>query len=210
MNEYSFKLIITNCMIYRVFKSKIAILLCKWRDSCQIENGSLETSFEKYYPRLPGWKHFYQNWNENTLRFIQNNCTLFEEIANSHDSMAFLSKLKKMLDSVAFLGSFTQYSDQMTQILTEWHKLWQNNLCSLYRRAHFPLKTNIFNRPGVAGAVLQTSSSLIKSVTKAAFSSESSQHHKSQTVRARKLKFWENVHPDYVSHVRCQVSGVRR
>ena len=46
-----------------------------------------------------------------------------------------------------------------------------------------------------------------------AFSSKSSQHHKSQTVRARKLKCWENVHPPpcvtfQVSRVRCQVSGV--
>ena len=48
-------------------------------------------------------------------------------------------------------------------------------------------------RPGVAGAVLQTPPLLINSFT--------------QTVRARKLKFRENVHPP--PRVACQVSGVR-
>ena len=43
----------------------------------------------------------------------------------------------------------------------------------------------MINRPGVAGAALQTASSLAES----AFSSRYSQHHKSQTVRARQLKF---------------------
>ena len=47
----------------------------------------------------------------------------------------------------------------------------------------------------------------------APFSSQSSQNHKSQTVRDRKLTFWENVHPPpcvicHVSHVMYQVSGV--
>ena len=57
----------------------------------------------------------------------------------------------------------------------------------------------IVNRPGVAGAVLKTPLSLInsfsQSVSQSAFSSESSKYHKSQTVRARELKFLENVHP---------------
>ena len=52
---------------------------------------------------------------------------------------------------------------------------------------------NIFNRPGVARAVLQTPLWLIISVSESAFSSKSSKYHKSQTVRARDLKFWENV-----------------
>ena len=34
-----------------------------------------------------------------------------------------------------------------------------------------------------------------------------SKHHKSQIIRARELKFWDNVHPP--PHVSCQVSGVR-
>ena len=44
----------------------------------------------------------------------------------------------------------------------------------------------IFNRPRVAGAVLQTPPSLIQRP----FSSRSSEHHYTQTVRARELKFW--------------------
>ena len=45
------------------------------------------------------------------------------------------------------------------------------------------------------------------------FSSKSSMHHNSQTVRARELKFWENVHPTpcvmcHVSCVMCHVSCV--
>ena len=71
----------------------------------------------------------------------------------------------------------------------------------------------IFNRPGVAGAVLQTASSLIKWVSQSSFSSRYSQHHDSQTVRARELKFWENVHPTpcvmcHLSHVTCHISPV--
>ena len=68
-------------------------------------------------------------------------------------------------------------------------KLWQNT---------------IINRPGVARAVLQTPLSFIKWVSQSAFSSKSSQHHESQSKRARKLKFWENVHHPLC--VTCQVS----
>ena len=48
----------------------------------------------------------------------------------------------------------------------------------------------VFNRPGVAGAVLQTPSSFIEW----SFSSKSSKQFLSQTVRARELTFWENVY----------------
>ena len=56
--------------------------------------------------------------------------------------------------------------------------------------------------------------------TDSSFSSQSLWHHKSQTVRARELTFWETVHPPpsvtrhmscvtyQVSIVKCQVSGV--
>ena len=45
------------------------------------------------------------------------------------------------------------------------------------------------------------------------FSSKYSQHHKSQTVRDRDLKFWHNVHYQswdmcHVAHVTCHVSHV--
>ena len=40
------------------------------------------------------------------------------------------------------------------------------------------------------------------------FRSES-RHCLSQTVRAKELKFRENVHPHHVSHVRCHMSGFR-
>ena len=70
-------------------------------------------------------------------------------------------------------------------------------------------RCKIFNRPGVAGAVLQTPLSLIWS----SFSSRSSNHFPAQTKRARELKFWENVYPPpnvtcHVSHVICHMSCV--
>ena len=40
------------------------------------------------------------------------------------------------------------------------------------------------------------------------FSSQSSRHHKSQNVRVREVKFWDNVHPHNVSNVKCQMSNV--
>ena len=61
---------------------------------------------------------------------------------------------------------------------------------------------------------------LINQLIQSAFSSKSSKYHKSQTRRARELKFWENVHPPqhvtchmphvtcHVSHVTCHVSHV--
>ena len=53
---------------------------------------------------------------------------------------------------------------------------------------------------------LQTPPSLIDLVSESSFSSKPSKHHYNQTVRARELKFWENVHQK--SHVRCHVSSV--
>ena len=76
----------------------------------------------------------------------------------------------------------------------------------------------VFNRPSVAGAVLQTVSKLINwLLTYWSFYSQYLGHHKSQTVRARELKLGENVHPPmchmshvtcHMSHVKCHVSGV--
>ena len=64
---------------------------------------------------------------------------------------------------------------------------------------------SLFNRPGVAGAVL--CGSLNNSVI---FSSQSSIHCLSQTKNARKLKFSENVHPpphiSHITHIMCHVS----
>ena len=55
--------------------------------------------------------------------------------------------------------------------------------------------------------------SLIHSLNEWSFCSESSRHCPSQTVRARELKFWENVHTprcvsSHVSRVTCHVSHV--
>ena len=66
----------------------------------------------------------------------------------------------------------------------------------------------IINRPGVAGALLQTPLWTIKSVRQWAFSFKSSKYHKSQTLRARNLKFWGNIHPHNMSHGTCHVSCV--
>ena len=74
----------------------------------------------------------------------------------------------------------------------------------------------LFNRPGVAGAVLQSPPSLINSLIHSftdALVQISSKHCQSQTGRARELKFWENGHPTqcvlcHVSRVTCHLSGV--
>ena len=39
--------------------------------------------------------------------------------------------------------------------------------------------------------------------SQSSFSSRYSWYHKSQTVRARELKFWENVHPPQTCHMSC-------
>ena len=77
----------------------------------------------------------------------------------------------------------------------------------------FYLLCQIINRPGVAGAVLQTASSLTDTVSHSSFVKISSEHLHSQTIKARKLKFWEKVHlPPPVmfheSYVTCHVSPV--
>ena len=71
----------------------------------------------------------------------------------------------------------------------------------------------IFNRPGVAGAVLQSPLLLIRWVGNSSYVKISSKHLHFQTVRARELKLLEKVHlPQrfecYVSHVTCHMSRV--
>ena len=71
----------------------------------------------------------------------------------------------------------------------------------------------IFNRPGVAGAVLETPPSLIDRVSKQSFSSKSSKHHKFQTITARHLKCLHKVHHQscvmcHMSCITCHVSCV--
>ena len=75
-----------------------------------------------------------------------------------------------------------------------------------------PHKT-VFNRPGVAGAVLQSPPLLINWFIHPLVQI-SSKHCQSQTGRARELTFWENVHPKlcvmcHVSHVTCHLSPVK-
>ena len=67
----------------------------------------------------------------------------------------------------------------------------------------------VFTRSGVAGAVLQTAPWFIHLFSWWFFSSQSSRHRKSQTVRARELTYWENVQPHHASHVTCHMSGVK-
>ena len=63
----------------------------------------------------------------------------------------------------------------------------------------------IFNRTGVAGAFLQTLSSLNNWMSESPFSSRYLTHLPTQTTRARELSFWENVScvKFHVSHVTC-------
>ena len=62
---------------------------------------------------------------------------------------------------------------------------------------------SIFKIPGVAGAVLHTPLSLINSLGRSSFVEISSSNLHSQTVRARKLNFWEKVHLPPTCHVSC-------
>ena len=71
----------------------------------------------------------------------------------------------------------------------------------------------VFNRPGVAGAILQTPPSLINYLIESPFSPKPSKHHYTQTMRDRELTFWENIIPlpcvtCKMSCVTCQVSCV--
>ena len=68
-----------------------------------------------------------------------------------------------------------------------------------------------FNRPGVTRDVLQTPSSLINSFNESSFSSHSSKHHYSQTIRAMDLDFLANIHRPmcvmcHMSRVTCHMS----
>ena len=97
--------------------------------------------------------------------------------------------------------------------------LWSLNQIH-HKLNHGSQRYKINNRPSVAVAVLQTALSFtdwfIESLIRSSFFSQFSRHQKSQTVRARELKFWENVPPPkmrgmlrvrcQMSHVRCQVS----
>ena len=67
-----------------------------------------------------------------------------------------------------------------------------------YFYCHYFLHLWLCNRPGVAGAVLQTPPPIVKI---------SSKHYVCQTRKTRELKFWENVHPQ--PRVTCHVSCVK-
>ena len=107
--------------------------------------------------------------------------------------------------------------------------------CHIWKGFHINLKINLkmlnttrrifliyilgLFRPGLAGPVLPTASGFIHWLTKSPFSSKPSKHHYTQTVRARKLKFLNNIHPRTMSQVSgvtchmwgvvCHVSGIR-
>ena len=71
----------------------------------------------------------------------------------------------------------------------------------------------LFNRPGVAGAVLQTPLLLTDQVNHSSFVKLSLMHSHTQTVIGRERKYLENVHlPQpvmcHVSHDTCNVSRV--
>ena len=74
------------------------------------------------------------------------------------------------------------------------------------------LLTQISNRPGIAGDVLQSPSSLINSLINSLLDplvQISSKHCQSQTGRARELKFFKRMFiPHLASHVSCQLSRV--
>ena len=67
--------------------------------------------------------------------------------------------------------------------------LWATKMCQNEKTVNVIDCRYIINRPGVAGAVLQTPSSLIHSLSQNSFSYRYSKHHKSQALRGRELKF---------------------
>ena len=90
---------------------------------------------------------------------------------------------------------------------------WFCLVVELHRLGLLPTRfPRLVNRPGVAGAVLQSPPLLTDWLIDSSFIPK--------TIRARELKFWENVHPTpcvmchlspvtcYLSHVICHVSPV--
>ena len=73
-------------------------------------------------------------------------------------------------------------------------KFVNNSLKIKLQNPVYLLFTTIFKKNGEAGAILQNTF-VINSVVKSSFSSKSSKHCLSQTVRARERKFLENFHP---------------
>ena len=61
----------------------------------------------------------------------------------------------------------------------------------------------VVQRPGVAGAVLQTPALLTDSLNGSSFSTKSSEYLHYQTVRARELKFRQNV--PFTSPLMCHM-----
>ena len=71
------------------------------------------------------------------------------------------------------------------------------------------------SRGGGGGGGKNSIQLLIHWFSQSSFSSQSSRHHKHQTVRARELTFWDNVHHPlcvtcHLSHVTCDVSQVKK
>ena len=102
---------------------------------------------------------------------------------------------------VAFPGHTRQWKKPTTCVFM----LYTFNLYYLGRKVNVGA---IINRPGVAGAVLQSPPSLSDHLVQI-----SSKNCQSQTRRARELKFSENVHPTlcvmwHVPRVTCHVSCV--
>ena len=121
-------------------------------------------------------------------------------------SLKNLALTKRILDSIFIWSNLCQFL--LIHIIG--HPKNKHNFCQ-----------EIFNRRSVAGVVLQTASSLMLNwFINFSCPSKFSGHHKSKTVQARELKFWENVWPlpcvtwrmsrviCQVSHVRCHVTGV--
>ena len=91
-----------------------------------------------------------------------------------------------------------------------WTKICLHSKWHIWGRSNIWKKKKINNRPSVARTVLKTGSLFIHSfidwLSQWSFLSRYSQHHKTQTVRARELKIWENIH--LTSCVMCHISPV--
>ena len=77
-----------------------------------------------------------------------------------------------------------------------------------YQRYHCYLLTSIYLPDPVSPGLLYKHHShwFIHKIILRWFSSKSSKHYKSQTVKARELNFWENVYP--IKHFTCHMSSV--
>ena len=130
----------------------------------------------------------------------QKNLTLWQKSKTQIMTVVIVSVVTVAVVTVVIVTSFNK--DKLTPqkpMICSWCSFLQFYLCS---------QDYVFNRPVVARFFFfkYLCPPLIHWFIELSFSSESSRHCVSQTVRAGELKFWENAHPPPC--VTCHMSRV--